>query len=246
MKTKNSQIYLFRVALASVFIIIASLIATPCFSQDNPDLDAKVRDFALKRYNGIPYFEAKKFDSQALPVLEELLNGPENEKYYSNIVETIGIIGDEKGLEILISFLEDRFEGEINVDQDIALYLVNVAIGHIAANGSRRAMDYLIACTNMTTLNNKKLKWYLANKHPTEWAPLNVITSSIAGLAITGSDEAEMVLKDMQKKLNGTKIYEKIKHHIEDNLRMNARVREHGSYAEYRKNIRKYYPDIMP
>jgi hypothetical protein len=236
MKIKKSQSGFFYVALASMFFILASLIAIPCFSQDDPDLDAKVRDFVLKPYNGLSYFEAKKFDARALPVLEGLLNDPTNEQYYSYIVETIGIIGDEKGLDILISFFDRHSKGGEKADQFSGLYLVNVAIGHIAANGSRRAMDYLIEGIDPETWQKKDLKW----------SHIRAIKSAIGGLAITGSDEAEMALKDMQKKLNGTKIYEKLKNNIEDNLRMNSRVREHGSYAEYIKNIRKYYPDIMP
>lgn len=65
-------------------------------STDLPKVEEFVRQIFL---HGVPYVEANRYDSTAVPTLTDMLVDPDEKPHWSNIVVTLGIIGDQEGVQ---------------------------------------------------------------------------------------------------------------------------------------------------
>jgi len=65
-----------------------------------------VKEFVRRIFiEGVPYEEARKYGPTDVPTLLKMLADPKEEAYRTNIVVTLGIIGDERAVDPLIAFL---------------------------------------------------------------------------------------------------------------------------------------------
>jgi len=96
-----------------------------------------IKEFVRKVYiHGVPYEKASKYDASMAPTLLKMLKDPREQDHWSNIVITLGMIGDESAVEPMIQFIEKR---KVQRSGMMGLgYLVN-------KSGNQRALEYLIA-----------------------------------------------------------------------------------------------------
>lgn len=109
------------------------------------DVTRQVREFVSRSFvHGVPYEEARKLGPAAVPVLIGLLKEPSQEQNLTNIVVTLGYIGDKRASQPLIDFLE-RTTGNVSDAKFDALLSVPSALGHLSRSGDERALSYLVA-----------------------------------------------------------------------------------------------------
>jgi len=65
-----------------------------------------IEEFVQRVYiHSVPYAEASKYDASEVPSLLKMLQSPGEQEHWSNIVATLGIIGDERAVEPVIAFI---------------------------------------------------------------------------------------------------------------------------------------------
>lgn len=92
--------------------------------------------------HGVPYAEASKYDASAVPTLLKMLQEPKEQDHWSNIVVTLGMIGDNSAVEPMIAFVERLKEkGALNRSQRRAKTAAIMSLGYlINKSGSQRAL----------------------------------------------------------------------------------------------------------
>ncbi len=176
---------------ASVFAQIAS---QPIVNPRN------VADFVHKFYrSGIPYEQAQRYGEESTAALLSMLNDPKEEVYWTNIILTLGMIGDERVIEPLISFLEfDHPSTSVSVYR--AKLSVLTALGY-AANRSKspRPLEYLKASTHPAKWDAFKINILKAGGLTAEQSTTQLITQAIIGLALSGKSEARESLQRLKE-----------------------------------------------
>jgi hypothetical protein len=187
-----------------------------------------VRSFVHQRYiEGVPYLKARALGAQAIPILQGLLADPLEEEFWPTIVMTMGFIGDEAAVDALIDFLENRFEREVSIDQFRALLVVNSALGHIAGEGSARALDYLAESCYVGTWQEKNLRWSYGTYSGERLAVL-LAKIGVNGLSFSGTERAHQIMSDLQLRPEAAKYASALEPNIEEGLVRLERIRTEG------------------
>jgi|GEM_PF-543423 len=167
-------------------------------SQEAMDIKEFVRQFYI---HGVPYAEASKYDASVVPTLLKMLQEPKEQDYWPNIVVTLGMIGDERAVEPMITFVERlKEEGTPNRSQRRAKTAAIMSFGYlINKSGNRRALDYL------TTTLNPPAPAVGAGPFAATIAEQGEDLSKYAvmGLALSGSKAAE-ALQSIQESLESS------------------------------------------
>jgi len=133
-----------RILVASAALLWAGIGASQNHGLE--DIEEFVRQIYV---HGIPFEEANRYDASVAPTLLKMLNDPKEQDYWSNIVTTLGIIGDENAVEPMIEFIEKGKAGALTRSQRQAKKSAIMSLGYlINKSGNQKALDYLT--TNMT------------------------------------------------------------------------------------------------
>jgi HEAT repeat protein len=182
---------------ASFVVMILFGCAGPSQEQE-PPMD--VREFVRQIYvEGVPYEEASRFDSSAVPVLLQMLEDPAEEEYWANIAVTLGIIGDESAVEPLIAFIEKPVEG-ISRTQYTAKTSALMSLGYLVnKSGNERALNYLIGSLDPEVWE-KRGRMAASPFHATpEERNRDLSKYAVLGLALSGRPEAAAALRSLQE-----------------------------------------------
>jgi HEAT repeat protein len=109
--------------------------------------EPEIRSFVRQVYiEGVPFEEVQKFDkATAAPVLLKMLEDAREEKYWPNIVVTLGMLGDARAVEPLIQFVEKGSPGTLSHARYIAKTSAVMSLGYIVNKSkSDKALSYLI------------------------------------------------------------------------------------------------------
>lgn len=178
--------------IAAGFILLVTISS---YTQHTPD---DIKAFVRTDYeHGIPYDQSVKFDKTVVPTLLEMLKDPREQNWWGNIIATLGVIGDARAVNPLISFLERDVRGEVDPRLLSALLSVPTALGHIAAKGNDQAIDYLIANSRSATLRAKKIPWKFGALSGDQ-LQMPLMKASILGLGISAQPRAMQALEQMQ------------------------------------------------
>lgn len=84
---------------STLFVITLSNFVSPVLGQETD-----ISNFARQVYiEGVPYEEVIRFDpATSVPVLLEMLTDANEDEYWTNIVITLGMLGDERAVDPLI------------------------------------------------------------------------------------------------------------------------------------------------
>jgi len=216
-----------RFLLAVLGSIVALGIAFETTAQEpgGPALDPAT--FVTQLYiHGLPYAEARRFPPSAVPTLIAMLDEPANAPYFSNIVQTVGIIGDGSGTSPLIAFLERP--GAVSQPEFQGRLATLLALGHLARQGDDAALAYLDAGCS-----------------PSEWAErgvsftfgqyagdsLNVLLAKMSVNGLAGSGRGRQRLVQLRDAPESADVAEALKYNVLEGLQFDARVRTEGERA---------------
>jgi hypothetical protein len=101
-------------------------------------------------------------------------------------------------------------------------------MGHIAGNGSVRALDYLAKACYVKTWLTKELKWHYRNYSEEKLAIL-LAKIGVNGLSFSGADRAREILTNLQKNPESTKSAIALKYNIEEGLERIQRLQKEGA-----------------
>ncbi len=208
----------------------ASTAPTPAEAEATPEdpLEAFVTRVWM---HGVPYDQAVNIDPASIPRLLTMLSDPAYEPHWTNVVVTLGMMGDASAVGPLIAFLEAPGD-EISDAAFRARAAVPVALGYIVnRSADDTAYSYLAAGIERGTWAQRctgwKSPWHAdslaRNRHLRHMAVL--------GLGVSGDDRAANLLAltrdhDTDADFQGT---------CDSALGEHEKVRDAGLQGYYRK-----------
>ena len=190
----------FRV-LIMLMMVFGYLGTTPAMSMNSAreagHSNMPVKDFVHQFYiEGIPYAEAAKYGPDAVPTLLAMLDDPQEKPYWSNIVVTLGAIGDERAVDPLIAFVEkggdtmtrEEFQAKSSVLMSLG-YLIN-------KSNNEKALSYLKAHLSPEGWRESNMATARAQgfKASTDLRTKQLSTLAVLGLALSGHPSAKSSL----------------------------------------------------
>ena len=145
--------------------------------------------------HGVPYAEASEYKASVVPTLLEMLKNPKEQTHWSNIVVTLGMIGDARAVGPMIAFIE---KGRAKTNAMMVLgYLIN-------KSGNRRALDYLI--TNLTLPARTRTEDVFLQRDDLfdATAERKLNKYAVMGLALSGHPRAAEALKSIRNSLKSS------------------------------------------
>lgn len=162
-----------------------------------------VRAFVHQTFiHGVPYEQASRFTSSDATVLLGMLGDPQERASWPNIVVTLGIIGDERAVDPLISFFSREVSGTLSSSEYTAKTSALMSLGYLI-NRSRnlKALTYLIDSLTPETWAARKLNW-ASPYHPAEADRNQQLTAmAVVGLALSGHPTARGALVALQTRI---------------------------------------------
>jgi hypothetical protein len=160
-----------------------------------------VRDFVHQVFiHGVPHERASEFSSGDVPALLEMLADMSEERYWTNIVVTLCIIGDRQALEPLINFLTSG-SGTLTRYEYDAKSAVIMNLGHLLKGGkireARAAFDFLKEGLEPGVWG-KRINWTNPYGLTPEQQNEQLAKLAIWGLAISGEAESGEALRALQ------------------------------------------------
>lgn len=216
-----------RIDIAAVAgALIASLVLGAPLAHAQAGEQVRVDEYSFVHslyFHGIPYSDAHKLGSGAVPTLLPLLQNTGEQLYWVNVIVTIGFIGDTTAVHPLLTFLDEQ-RGEIDDATYRAVLSVPFALGCLAFAGSDTAYAYLVSRT--TPKGWMDLAW----SHKGEDVGILMTEQAVMGLGVSGRSEARLLLERIQERLGdlGPVARAQLADAAEEALRVNARIRDEG------------------
>lgn len=153
-----------------------------------------VRDFVQQTFiHGVPYEEASRYGSSAVPTLLAMLRDPAEEQYWPNIVVVLGMIGDEQAVEPLISFIQSFIQPSGQDER------ADVAWLHHQQDGQSEALNYLRESVRPETWTERFVAGIAPFQASMAERNNDLSTHAILGLALSGRPEAAEILRSLQQ-----------------------------------------------
>ncbi len=187
-------------------IVVASVVAMALFGWNGQAPERSPADplaFVMTEHiHGVPYTEARALGPTAAPMLIDALGKQELGQWRSNIVVTLGFLGDPRAVEPLKKFLEAT-EGEVDDATFDALLDVPTALGDIARSSGDPKGDivlYLDQGSRPSWWQKSNVRWFTVG-YEGERLYAELASRSIAGLGRVASRRSVEVLKGLIESL---------------------------------------------
>jgi len=203
-----------------------------------------IRDFVRQIFiHGVPYEEASRYDASVVPTLLDMLSNPAEQEYWPNIVVVLGMIGDQRAVDPLISFIEAHAPPDgLSRQHYAAKTSALMALGYLVnKSGDRRALDYLKASATPDTWTAKDISGIAPFQRSVSERNRDFSKFAILGLALTGNPKAAQVLRQLQVPAASPAIREfqaQVGDVISEALRENQKISEQGLTNYYRTQRR--------
>jgi hypothetical protein len=197
------------------------------------DIRTRVEKFVHRKYNAVPYLKSKALGSEAVPILQAMLRDTSETANWATIIMALGFIGDSSSVGPFIDFLENRFDGDVNLNQFGALLTVLDALGFIANNGSVAALEYLSNACYVKTWMAKDLKWHFRH-YSGESLDILLAKIGVNGLSYSGTDKAREILLSLEENPESAKSGVELKPNIEEGLERIDRIQKEGVTRVFR------------
>jgi HEAT repeat protein len=206
----------------------------------------QVKDFVHAVYiEGVPYEEAAQLDPEvALPILKDVLNDSSEEEYWPNAAVTVGMIGDDRGADLLLDFINRKEpKAKLSRPNTVAKNSAVMALGYIVnKTGNRKALDFLKARVDPKAWT--KLPWVGAFQRTKEERDKQLATMAVLGLGLSGNPEARERLKSL-KETPKTPQMRELRSALPDvGTSAEEALKAHGIISE--KGLTNYYLQYRP
>jgi PBS lyase HEAT-like repeat-containing protein len=200
---------------------------------------ADVESFVRQTFiHGVPYETASAFPSTVVPRLLRMLADPSEEQYWSNIVVTLGAIGDERAVSPLLQFFTTD-EGRISDSRYRAKTAVLMSLGYLGNKShNREAIRFLLNSLDPDVWRSR-VKWIGSFPSDSEDQRVYLTKLAIWGLALTGTPEARdalLGLKSTARSTEARQTQERLGSVVDEALALHARVVRFGLIETYRQS----------
>jgi len=145
--------------------------------------------------HGVPIIEARKYGLADSARLLGLLKLQDNLEVHSNILETIGHIGDPVATRRVIDYIH-RGQGEISAAAFRAKSNAFLCLGYMVnKTGNPVALNYLVNSLELETWQARKLQWRVAFLPDDVSRDLQLIRQAAIGLTLSGHPQAASAMK---------------------------------------------------
>lgn len=162
----------------------------------------QVKEFVHNIYiEGVPYDEASQLAADvALPVLKQVLDDPGEDEYWANAAITIGMIGNDQGVNLLTEFVNrQEAKSKLTRAQTVAKTSAVIALGYIVnKTGNREALDFLIKGVDPATWKNRNLMWTGEFHADNSERDKQLATMAVLGLGVSGNADAAKTLRSLK------------------------------------------------
>ncbi len=161
-----------------------------------------VKDFVRRVFiQGVPYNSASKYNVSDVPVLLGMLRDPANEQHWSNIVVTLGIIGDTSVVAPLISFIEsDEGEDALTDEHYKAKASAVMSLGYVInKTGNPQALTYLRESLDPQAWTKRGVDGLASFQASTAERNTDLSKHALLGLALSGHPKAAEALGALQQ-----------------------------------------------
>ncbi len=237
-------------SLASSCLLLLTLFASCSSSEPAPpetpgrvasaipqgDELAPVESFVRQIYiHGLPYEDASRYDASVVPTLLKMLQDLEEEPYWSNVVQMLGIVGDEEVVDTIRAFIrEDAGAANLTTAQYAAKSSgALTALGYLVHAGSERALEYLIEGLDPETWQ-KRVEWTSPYQAASDDRNRQLTQLCVIALALSGHPRAGEALRSL--KSEGAR--PEISALLEEAVATHELIRQEGlkNYYKGRKN----------
>jgi hypothetical protein len=179
---------------------------------------------------GLPFEVASAYTRDDAKILIGLLDKPDEKPYLTNIVVTLGMIGDPIAVRPL-SALVEAGEGAVDPQTLRVKTSALIALGYVVnKNKTESAFAYLVQGLNPKSWKDKNLKWTVGTKADANQRDISLMKASALGLGIAGTPDAEKALSSAQSTIES--IYptfsSAVKPVIQQSLAVNKTVQQQG------------------
>jgi hypothetical protein len=184
----------------------------------------------------VPYEQASKYDSTDIPILVDMLSDTSKKIYWSNIVITLGMIGDESAVDTLIGFINKSENTNISKSHYLAKSGVLFALGFIInKTNNSTAINFLRNRLQTSNWDSTSITWKAPYHNSFKQRDFQLLQKTILGLAITGSPQIVSTL-DSVKTDTTFNYYAEIKDLVIDAININQRIDSLGLSAYFKGN----------
>lgn len=213
----------------------------------------QVKEFVQAIYiEGVPYDQASQLDPDiALPVLKQVLANPREEDSWANAAVTIGMIGNDQGVDLLVQFITRReAKQKLSRAQTVAKTSAVMALGYIVnKTGNRKALDFLKTGADPQAWRKRNLAWTGVFHRTVAERDNQLTVMAVLGLGVSGNPEAAQTLRSLKEppitpKLRALRnALPDINTVTDEALKANSEISSEGMNNYYLKNKPKNSPD---
>jgi hypothetical protein len=155
------------------------------------------RDFVRKLHvEGVPYREAVRYGADVVTSLAQMLDAANEQPHWSNVVVTLGIIGNEPAVDHLLAFLNTRSATRLSENEFRAVTSAITSLGYaVNRTKNQKALDYLKEGAGPDTWEG--IRWTSPFHETAEGRNVQLSTAAILGLGLTGDASAAALLRSL-------------------------------------------------
>ncbi len=196
------------IVFLSIIIVLlgGSLYPQIALSEASGNVEEFVRQIY---YEGIPYEQASHYGHEDVPKLLAMLEDPKEKLYRSNIIVTLGIIGDDRAVEPMLDLLESSGK-QLKPEDFASQSSVLMSLGYlINKTQNEKALAYLKKHTTPEGWQGSNLTRVEGFQASTDERSQQLSTLAVIGLALSGHPEAQTTLRSLGEdvKALGTTAY---------------------------------------
>ena len=198
-----------------------------------------VEEFVHQIYfEGVPYEQASQYGPDAVPKLLAMLKDPNEKAFRSNIIVTLGIIGDDRAVEPMLDVLESGSDKLMREDFATKSSVL-MSLGYlINKSQNTKALAYLKSHTTPEGWQGSKLITAEGLQASSDERSQQLSTLAVIGLALSGHPEAKSFLKslgDNVKALGPTTFATQMSSVVNEAMKAHEAITKDGLAAYYQK-----------
>jgi hypothetical protein len=157
-----------------------------------PDLGSTMAKYlSAQHFDGMSRLQVRKFGTQALPILAQMLRDERYKGIWHRITGAIGFIGDTAYFDTLHAFIWDRFQGEVDYPTYMAIQNAQACLNAMATV-SPRVFSYLVQTVDPAAWED--LRWSV-RPYSARRIAVSMTRMSIVALGYTDSGRASAILR---------------------------------------------------
>ncbi len=217
--------------------VIANIVGDGLLVINKPAENVSIEEFVRRSYfEGVPFEKVQEYESNVVLKLLKMLKDPSEKKHWSNIVVTLGMIGDIRAFDPMVDFIENNpvitSEQHYNARTNAILslgYLLN-------ATDNDRLLNYLKNSLSPNIWNERKIEG--TTNYQLNATERNIDFSKYAILALTvaGTQSSRELLDSLNK--TGASEAD-IKFRLRFSQLITNSIKEHKKISE--NGLKKYY-----